>query len=258
MLTLSLFGPFHAVYGTHRLHFATDRARALLTYLALGHENLRREALAALLWPDADGATALLNLRVTLHRLRAALDAATAGLSGQLLQADRKTLWLDRSQLSIDVLLFQADLAAVRGHSHARLGQCERCVALLTRAGALYRGEFLAGFALNAAAAFDEWLSVQREALQQQAVRLFYQLGELFHARQDLATAIDYARRALAIDPFQEASHRLLLALLLQSDRRVEAYAHYDRMRALWRRELGLTPEAATVALLTNGSAPVA
>ncbi|MCA9971483.1 MAG: winged helix-turn-helix domain-containing protein, partial [Anaerolineales bacterium] len=78
-LNLTLLGPFQAEWGGTAVPFPTDKVRALLAYLAVeqGRPH-RREALAALLWPEQPDAQARRNLRLTLHRLKQALDAADA------------------------------------------------------------------------------------------------------------------------------------------------------------------------------------
>ena len=63
-----------ALDGSALTTFATDKVRALLAYLAVesGRPH-RREALAALLWPNCPKSAARTNLRQALYRLRRAL-----------------------------------------------------------------------------------------------------------------------------------------------------------------------------------------
>ena len=71
-LAIYLFGGFRVDLDGHPLTaFGTDKNRALLAYLALesGHPH-RREALAALLWPDHRDAVARNSLRQALYQLR--------------------------------------------------------------------------------------------------------------------------------------------------------------------------------------------
>ena len=71
-LALDLFGTFRAaVGGTPLSGFRSDRARALLAYLAVeGDRPHSRASLATLLWPNMLDHAALGNLRKTLHRLQ--------------------------------------------------------------------------------------------------------------------------------------------------------------------------------------------
>src|SRR5262245_44902413 len=75
-LSLQFLGTFAVTHdGTPVTGFRSDKARALLAYLAIERDRLHtRSMLAALLWPDMPEATALQNLRQTLSRLRNALD----------------------------------------------------------------------------------------------------------------------------------------------------------------------------------------
>src|SRR3954470_8630998 len=74
-LSLSLFGQLQITSaGVPVTAFESDKARALLVYLAIESERAhRREALAALLWPDSTDSAARHNLRQTLLNIRDAI-----------------------------------------------------------------------------------------------------------------------------------------------------------------------------------------
>jgi DNA-binding SARP family transcriptional activator len=71
-LALSLFGSFEAsLDGAPITTFESAKVRALLAYLAAEADRPhRREALAALLWPDWPQQSAMSNLRYALADLR--------------------------------------------------------------------------------------------------------------------------------------------------------------------------------------------
>src|SRR5919202_4315708 len=94
-LTLDLFGSFRAaVAGTRLTGFRSDKARALLAYLAVeGDRPHSRSSLATLLWPDVPDDGALGNLRKTLHRLQETL----APTDQSVLLVDRQTIALNRA-----------------------------------------------------------------------------------------------------------------------------------------------------------------
>ena len=75
MLNLQFLGTFTVTRnGTPVTSFRSDKARALLAYLAIERDYPHaRSTLCALLWPDMPETTALQNLRQTLSRLRHAL-----------------------------------------------------------------------------------------------------------------------------------------------------------------------------------------
>ena len=71
-LKLHLLGTFQLVLaGDLVTDFRSDKARALLAYLALeGHQPQRRETLASLLWGESPARNARASLRVALSQLR--------------------------------------------------------------------------------------------------------------------------------------------------------------------------------------------
>ena len=76
-------------------HFATDKARALLAYLAVHPDRPhRRDTLAGLLWPDTSSAKARHNVRQTLSYLKQAINAD--GDADTFLLVSRETVQFNR------------------------------------------------------------------------------------------------------------------------------------------------------------------
>ena len=74
-LSVSSLGPLQVTLdGEPVTNFATDKARALLIYLAVeANRPQRQDALAGLLWPDQPQRKARQNLRQVLSHLRQAI-----------------------------------------------------------------------------------------------------------------------------------------------------------------------------------------
>jgi WD40 repeat protein/DNA-binding SARP family transcriptional activator len=230
--------------------FATDKARALLAYLALEAERSHaREQLAALLWPKIAGESALTNLRKTLHRLRETLDAAVPGVSDILLVSTRQTIQLNAERLAVDCVDFERLLTSCTSHPHPSLHHCDECLARLDQAAELYRGELLAGFGLADAPPFEEWLLLRREALHQRFLGALSTLATIHEARGEYERAHTYATRQLTEDPYREEAHRQVMRLLAQRGLAHQALAQYATSQRLLAAELGVEPEAATTAL---------
>src|SRR5207237_741609 len=137
------------------------KAEAILLYLAAEGGVHPREKVTSLFWPDSDADHARGNLRSTLGLLRAALGETGAGADLQHLYANRESLGFvatAESDLDLDTVRSAATLA--RDSSQ---GPAAPLIARLSTATAIYRGEFLSGFSLGDAPAFDEWVAVQRE-----------------------------------------------------------------------------------------------
>ncbi len=232
------------------LQFRSDKIRALLIYLALeaGRPHQRR-FLASLLWPDASDAVSLRNLRKGLFQLRQAIDRAAPNASDTLLQADRNTIQLAQSGITVDALQFEHLLLSVEQHSHRHLHLCQDCLERLVQATTLYQGELLTGFSLRDAATFEDWLLFWRERLHQRAISVFSQLTAAYMERGDHEQALTIATHLLALDRFREEAHRQVMRLLVLNGQHNRALAQYEACRQLLEDELGVEPAAETVAL---------
>ncbi|MFN8489016.1 MAG: BTAD domain-containing putative transcriptional regulator [Caldilineaceae bacterium] len=251
-LMLRCLGAFEVTLNdTPITGFPTDKIRAFLAYLALEQaQPHRRAALSALFWPELSSAAAQNNLRVTLHRLRAALSEVQPNLVETLLISDRQTVHLNSDVMTVDVITFQTLLTACATHQHADRLRCDACVTRLAQAAALYRGELLAGLGLADAPAFEEWLLLRRETLHQQALATLHTLVQAHEQRGNDLEAHRYASRQLALDPYQEEAHRQLMRILARRGLRTEALAQYETCRRLLREQLNVAPDLETMALV--------
>lgn len=266
-LVLDLFGTFAAtVDGRVVDGFRSNKTRGLLAYLALEAGRAHaRSSLAALFWPETPDQVAAKNLRLTLHRLRAALDDAAAGMADALLFTPRGQIQLNAAVLTLDVAQFTAALAQVGAHHHTDPALCPACRQRLEQAAALARGELLAGFGLEDAPPFEEWLLMQRERLAHQSIVALHMLAAACQALGDHPRAYLYAARQIELDPFRETAYRQAMAALAASGQRSEALARYQSCVRVLAEELGIEPDAETTALyrrISRGelsqSAPVA
>ncbi|MEM7345185.1 MAG: SUMF1/EgtB/PvdO family nonheme iron enzyme [Chloroflexota bacterium] len=248
---LNLLGTFEiTIDDTPVTDFRSDKVRALLTYLALEATHpLNRQTLATLLWPEMSNHQALLSLRVTLHRLRQALDTVTSASSDKLLTVTRQTIQVNPSDITIDVGEFQTLLTAYQGHEHPNLSDCPTCITRLKQAAEFYKGEFLEGFSLSDALGFDEWQLLQRELLHQQAVLLFKQLADLYESQGDYDQAYLYSAQLLNLAPYREDTHRQLMRILAYQGLPDQALAQYDTCCQIIGNKLGKKPGPETVAL---------
>lgn len=159
-LAISLLGPFQVTLDDEPItDFATDKARALLAYLAVEADRpQRRDALAELLWPEQPQRKARHSLRQALSHLRQALGDQDSGDSEPFLLVTRETVQLNpQGDHWLDEAAFTALIADCQTHRHRRPETCRPCLQRLEEAAALYRGCFLEGFFLSDSAAFEEW-----------------------------------------------------------------------------------------------------
>ncbi len=240
-LRLETLGTLRVARGAETLTgFVSSKAPALLCYLAVTGRPHARSALAALLWTEMPEEDARRSLRVVLVNLRQAL--------APHLHITRETIAFDRTRpYWVDVERFEV---ALHGPEDARDSAPD--VERLRAAVALYRGDFLEGFYARDAPAFEEWTTVQRERLRHRATHALHTLVDAYTARGDYAAGIDACLRLLALDPWREDAHRRLIRLLALSGQRDAALQRYERTRRILADELGVEPDAATMALVAQ------
>ena len=228
--------------------FATDRARALLAYLAVEADRPhRREALAGLLWPDRPESAARRNLSQSLARVRRAIDDKHA-VPPFLLVTD-KTIQFDSATAELDVSRFQTLLATCAAHAHRSVGSCPACIERMSQAAALDRGEFLKGLFLADSQLFEEWALFKREQLRRQTLDVLHTLTVHYESQGTYDLAQRYAERQLALEPWREEAHRQLMRTLAFGGQRSAALAQYKICCHLLTDELGVEPAPDTTAV---------
>lgn len=249
-LTIRCLGLLEVTLNGVSVAFPTDKVQALCAYLALeSHRPHPRDTIAGLLWPEIAHSAAQNNVRVTLFRLREALDKLQPGASNRLFLNTRQNVQLNPAALSVDAVTFQSLLTAGITHTHAALHSCNECLARLAQAVTLYQDELMAGFGLADAPAFEEWLLLRRETLHQQALAALHSLVLAYEQRGEDPQAHLYASRQLVLDPYREEAHRQLMRILVRRGLYAEALAQFDACRRLLRADLGVEPDVETVAL---------
>jgi DNA-binding SARP family transcriptional activator len=228
-LKVHLFGVPQITSDDQEIQVSRRKSRALVYYLAASEQPVLRQQLLALFWPDLPRASALQTLRTSLHGLRRVLGDDLLAQGDQVSLAE--TAW-------VDARLFEPRLAAETPD-----------VAALEQALALYRGDFLEGFSLPDAQAFEDWLTVAREHHRRLAVRGWTSLAALHEAALDYRPALESLERALALNPLQEDLQRETIRLLYLAGDRPGAIRRYDELRRLLDEEMGVPPMVETRSL---------
>lgn len=245
MLVLSFLGTCEASWRGESIHFASNTARALLSYLA-AHPNQpqTREHLAALLYPEHTQANAFINLRSTLARLRKAIPDES-----QALTVTAYAITFHQESAQVDVIAFEGLLAECAAHARTHRLPCAECSERLKQAVALYRGEFLQHFALGRSEAFEEWLLLKREQLQHQVLDTLSTLLRQAEDQRHFEDMIGYARRMVEIDPLREEAYGYLMRGLAYTGQRLAALTEFENWQRTVRNELGIEPSQDLVIL---------
>jgi DNA-binding SARP family transcriptional activator len=219
--------------GGQPLSFRTRKALALLVYLVVEGGMQSREALINLLWPETPVQKAAISLRVTLTRLRQALQPA-----GEVLHTETGVVGFDFSR-TVDLDLAWLATAVLPEASPDDLG------AILN----LDRGEFLAGFSLTDAPDFDTWAAIQGEAIQRQVETVYDRLTQHQLAFRESNSVVETATRWVRRAPLNEAAYRRLMAAQALAGDRQSALQTYAQCRAMLQEEFGIQPARETAVL---------
>ena len=228
MLNVALLGPPHIEYDGRPVHFDTRKAVALLALVSMSEQPLSRDRLALMLWPDSDAERARGALRRTV--------SVTAAGVGDALVVSRTTIALDESKALVDAVKFRRLTTA---------GDVES----LGTACALYRGDFLTGFAVRDSPDFDDWQNATADDLRQ---RLSTALETLVAARVaggQLDEALELARRWVALDALHEPAQQATIRVLAMTGQRSAALRQYRECVRELADELGVAPLRETTAL---------
>ncbi len=252
-LALHLLGPPRIEREGVPIKVDTRKAIALLAYLGVTGQSQRRSSLINLLWPEYDRTRGRAVLRRTLYALQKAL-------TGTWLDVDREEIGLNvDADIWVDVTQFRRQLAQCTTHGHPPTEACAACVAPLTEAVALYRGDFLSGFGLKDSVNFDDWAFFQADVLRGELAGALERLVRWHTAQRQFEPAVGYARRRLALDPLDEEAHCELMQLYAWSGQRSAALRQYEECVAVLDDQLGVSPEEATTGLyeaIKAGRAP--
>lgn len=178
-------------------------ARLLKLLLATPGHRVRRESAAELLWPEMDPERSAASLRKALFFARRALDGESAE-SASVITGDAEALSL-RGGLTLDLDVDRLR-RALDGLRTGRDGDAAVLDALQVVAD-------LAGDELLPEDPYEEWLVPLRERLGQQTLDALRRGAAAARATGDRELAFRLVDRSLALDPADEAAHRLAIEL---------------------------------------------
>ncbi len=213
------------------------KGRQLFAYLVANrHRTVRRDELAEVLWPRDRPASPEEGLNVHITRLRAVLGKETIVGRSEL-----------RLELGDDVVVDVEAAEAWRQEARRHLARGEPGAALRAARAALgvWQQEFLLEFD------DDEWVRDVRTELASAIPELLETEGEaaLALGGAELPLAEAAADALLALRPYRESDHRLLMRVHMAHGNGAEALLVYERLRQRLMDDLGVLPAAETRAL---------
>lgn len=205
------------------------RGRAFLQYLVShARSAIPRAALIEALWPECE-------LEECAHRLHLAVSGARLALRDS---AHRLNPIVHRD----DCYAWHPAISVVADTDRFAACYNRGSVEAMTEGVEIYAGPFLAGET-------GDWLLPLRTRYEHMYVTMLERLALDAAQRDDYAHGIDYALKAVAVDPAHEGATRLAMLCLAKSGRRAAALAEYENLVRYLRRWLGVGPMPETTLL---------
>jgi DNA-binding SARP family transcriptional activator/predicted ATPase len=240
-LQLTLNDGFTLRHGAQIIAVPTEKARALLAYLAVSGQAESRRSLAALFWPRLPAEAAAANLTQTIWLIRRAV--AACGVDPLL--SDQLTLRLNPSEIASDCAALDEADRRLQAHDHRDAAECPACLQRLRQALTPLRLGFAIGLELQDAAGFNEWLLLERERRRRRHVEQLTLLARASEREQQYARAADELEQALRFDHYDEGLQQRLVRVLAFDGRRMAALERRQQFVTLLRNELGIEADAA-------------
>ncbi|MEM7111113.1 MAG: tetratricopeptide repeat protein [Chloroflexota bacterium] len=233
MLEIRVLGsPQFSLSGQSVTALRAAKSQALLVYLALTKRPFSRTALGDLLWPNHGEKEMRVSLRQSIYLIHKAIPGA--------LLAQRETVAISPEiAVTIDVVGFETAVST---------GTVEGLETAVSR----YQGDLMAGFYVEDAYPFEEWLLLERERLRTLAMQALHDLVTHFVRRRQANKGVRYARQLLRLEPWIEEGHRALMRLLAWQGQYSAALKQYATCRKLLADELGVDPAPETAALFNR------
>ena len=236
---ITTLGGFKARVGERTIsdrQWGRKQVRQLLMALvALGPEGVSRERLMELLWPDSPPQSAEKSFKVTLHRLRKALEPELdAALGSSYLVQEGTQLRLDPKLCRLDVEGF-LDLAR-QGERAAAEGREDLALETWQQAAELYQGDFLAG------QPDVTWSRERRQLLRERLGGLLIRLAQGLEKQGRIAQAMRTYQRLIQADPCAEYAYQRLMSLQAELGLLAEAMRTYQACRQALKEGLDIEP----------------
>jgi DNA-binding SARP family transcriptional activator len=209
----------------------------LKALVALGGRDVKEEQLADLLWPEAEGDSALSAFTTTLSRLRQLLGMEDA------IRVKKGKLTLDSRYCYVDSWAFERLAGKIEELWKAHQSKLSEEVTRLTeKAIAMYRGSFLS-------ADDEHWAISCRERLRSKFLRLVFRLGDHLENSNQCEKAVYYYKKTLEVDNLAEEFYQRLMVCYQHLGQQAEAVKLYKRCRDVLSAALGIEPSSKTVAI---------
>jgi LuxR family maltose regulon positive regulatory protein len=245
-LRIETLGGFRVLRGDTPIEekeWQGSQPKSLLKAIAShGSKNVHKDLLIEDLWTEGNPLAGEKNFKVTLHRLRKALEPAMdQSFGSSYIHLKDNFLYLDEDLCDIDVNRFLSLIN--EGQAKEKDGDVSGALSLYAEAMEIYTGEFLPE------ELYAPWAELRKEELRRTYMDLLFKAAQLHESRGALKKAISCYKKAIHTDPLLEDAYQRLMVLYSQQGRHNEAIKVYEQCRRVLRDGLDAEPDHITTAL---------
>lgn len=234
--------PHIEIDGKEAFTKLNNKAFAMVLYLASKQgQAVSKEVLSEIFWPQQQEENARSNLRQNLSYIKKICTEELANLCTEevsIISSERNVCGLNENlDIKVDLIEFWDNLKA--GY---RADDLETKTSLLQSAADAYQGSILGGVYVRGSAAFEEWLMFEREAVNQNLVKVCKDLAAIYQKKGLTEKAITCLKKLLQMDPLLEEVHLELMKLYYQNKERAKAICQYKECVRILGEELNISP----------------
>jgi DNA-binding SARP family transcriptional activator len=238
-VSVHMLGRFVMSIQNVALKLSASRSLSLLKYLMLNHkQNIPREVLMDVFWPDTEPETARNNLNVALHAIRRALRGVIdlpiiVYRDGAYSLAPEIQVWLDVEEFE---QLVRAGQRLESRNQSAAVSEYESAISL-------YQGDFLQENP------YEGWTVLTRESLRMAYLNTLDSLSRIYFSQERYAACIMACQRILERDRCREDAHCLLMRCYSRQGQDHMALRQYQACVVALQLDLDVSPAPATTRL---------
>ena len=233
MLKITTFGEFSISDGSQTLTEQNKRSRKMWTLLQyiIAHHNkeISQNELIELLWPEGESDNPSGALKTQMHRLRTVLEKLDTEKE-IIISTLGAYAFNNKIPHEADFELFEEYMR----NSAEDIPDSERLEYLL-KAVSLYKGDFLHKSAL------DSWVMPLNAYFHARYLKAVHEANNLLYKADRKQEIVDICRRAVIIDPMDEALHCRLIRTLTELGDAKSAADQYSYVTSLYL-DQGITP----------------
>ena len=239
-VVVQMLGNFRATIQDSRIRVPASRGSSLFKYLLLHHkQDIPREVLMDIFWPDSNVDAARNNLNVAMHNLRQLLRLTTEAAvirfeDGAYGLSNNLDIWLDIEEF---------ERCIKEGRQLEAWNKTTEALINYEIAVHLYQGDFLAD------SPYEEWAVMEREHMQIAFLEVLDRLSQIYFSQDRYTACITECQLVLNYDRCREDVHCRLMQCYSRLGQAPLAMRQYQICVEALRDELDVDPAPETTQL---------